>query len=192
MFKRLREALGGGAKAKEPASANRSPRVFLDGAYRLHHSDDVARITAFASEAFPTFANRITCFAADWAGNQFATDEDRIVRGERQILLLEPGIGEVLQIRCGLDTFHEGLLVEEPDATAAYSFFQKWLAAGGTAPGYEQCVGYKKLLFLGGVDEVSNLELSDFEVYWSVCGQLLSQVRNLPPGTRIGRVSITD
>lgn len=192
MFKRLREAFGGGSKGDEPLSANRSPRVFLDGAYRLHHSDDVARFTALAAEAFPEFATRITCFGADWAGNQFATDEDRVVGGERQILLLEPGIGEVLQIPCGLDTFHDGLLLEERDATAAYSFFQKWLAAGGTAPGYEECVGYKKPLYLGGVDEVTNLELGDFEVYWSICGQLLSQVRNLPPGTRIGGVSLTD
>jgi hypothetical protein len=192
MFKRLREALGGSPKAEEPVSESRSPRVFLNGAYRLHHSDDVARFTAIAGKAFPAFSTRITCFGADWAGSQFATDEDRIVGGERQILLLEPGTGKVLQIPCGLDTFHDGLLVKEPDATAGYSFFQEWLAAGGSAPGYEECVGYRKPLFLGGVDRVSNLQLGDFEVYWSICGQLLSQVRNLPPGTRIGGVSITE
>ena len=168
------------------------PKVFLDGAYRLHHSDDVARFTALAAEAFPDLTNRITCFGADWAGNQFATDEARLVNGERQILLLEPGIGEVLQIPCGLDTFHDGLLLEERDATAAYSFFQEWLAMGGVAPRYEQCVGYKKPLYLGGLDQVSNLEVTDFEVYWAICGQLLAQVRGLPIGTKIGRVSIGD
>lgn len=97
-----------------------------------------------------------------------------------------------MQIAAGLDTFHDGILLEEPDATVAYGFFQKWLDAGGGAPGYEECVGYRTPLFLGGVDEVSNLEVSDFEVYWSICGQLLSQVRSLPPGARIGSVSITD
>ena len=192
MFQKVHDAFGGGSKVEEPFPANRSPRVFLGGAYRLHHSDDVARFTELAAEAFPEFATRITCLGADWAGNQFATDEDRVVRAERQILLLEPGIGEVLQIPCGLDTFHDGILVEEPDATAGYGFFQKWLAAGGAAPRYDECVGYKKPLFLGGADEVSNLELGDFEVYWSVCGQVLSQVRSLPLGTRIGGVSVTD
>ena len=192
MFKRLRNALASGDRRTEELEASRSPKIFLNGAYRLHHSDDVARFTSLAAEAFPEFAARITCFGADWAGSQFATDEGRIVGGERQILLLEPGTGEALELPCGLDTFHDGLLVEEPDATAAYGFYQEWLATGGTAPGYDQCVGYRKPLFLGGLDEVSNLELGDFEVYWSVCGQLLSQVRNLPTGTRIGGVSITD
>src|SRR4051812_45228190 len=108
MFRRLREALRGDVKAHEPPAASRSPRVFFDGAYRLHDTDDVGRFTALAAEAFPEFASRITCFAADWAGSQFATDEARVVGGERQILLLEPGTGKVLQIPAGLDSFHEG------------------------------------------------------------------------------------
>jgi hypothetical protein len=40
-------------------------------------------------------------------------------------------------------------------------------------------------LFLGGADDVSNLERSDLAVYWSLCGQLRRHTVELPPATRI-------
>jgi hypothetical protein len=169
-----------------------SVRTFLGGAYRLHLSEDIEKFTALAAQAFPDVAERITCFASDWAGRQFATDEARLIKGERQILLLEPGTGEALHIPAGLDTFHTGELVQQPDAVAGVSFFHQWLAVGGQAPMYGQCVGYKKPLFLGGEDEVTNLELVDFAIYWVLAAQILEQVRGLPVGTRIGSISIGD
>lgn len=183
----------GGKKSSEPGDAvATSPRVLLDGAYRLHRTEDIERYTALAAAAFPTFAKRITCFGSSWLGCQFATDEARISRGERQILLLEPGTGEALEIPAGLDTFHAGELVEQPDAVAAYGFFKAWRSAGGETPRYDQCVGYRKPLFLGGEDEISNLEVSNFEVYWNISAQIIEKVRGLPVGTRINKISIED
>lgn len=167
-------------------------KEFLGGAYRLHRTEDVEKYTALAAAAFPEFAKRITCFGSSWLGCQFATDEERIVGGERQVLLLEPGTGEVLQIPAGFDTFHTGELIAHPDAVAARSFFDQWLSADGTAPLYDQCVAYQRPLFLGGADEITNLHLTDFEVYWAITAQILEQVRGLPVGTRIKSVSITE
>lgn len=165
---------------------------YLDGAYRLHRREDVARFTAFAIEAFPDFADRIECFGADWLGRQFATDQRRIVDGAPQVLMLEPGTGEVLEIPVNRAEFHDDELANEPDAAAAYSFFQQWLGAGGTRPNYDQCVGYKQPLYLGGTDDVSNLILIDFNVYWTLSAQILARVRGLPAGTPIRDVSISD
>lgn len=192
MLNYLKKRLSGKAPTADVADAGRSPKILFDGAYRLHDSSDVARYTALAAEAFPDFAKRITCFGADWLGNQFATDEARIIDEDRQILLLEIGTGEVLEIPAGLGTFHDGLLVQEPDAAVALGFFRGWLSGGGAAPRYDQCVGYKVPLYLGGADDVSNLELSDFEVYWGVSAQLLAKARVLPKGTAIGDVTIGD
>jgi hypothetical protein len=50
-------------------------------------------------------------------------------------------------------------------------------------------VGYGVPLFLGGQDVVDNLELTDLDVYWSVCGQLRCGAMSLPPGTSINQVS---
>ncbi len=54
------------------------------------------------------------------------------------------------------------------------------------------CVGFGKPLFLNGAYDVSNLELIDGEVYWVLHGQLLQQTRNLPKGTKIDSVIISD
>lgn len=182
--------------SKQPSYPNQvtatSPRTFLEGAYRLHRSEDIERFTGPAISAFPAFSTRITCFGSSWLGCQFATDEKRIVKGERQILLLEPGTGEALEIPAGLDTFHSDELINKSDAVAAYSFFKNWLLEGGKAPRYNQCVGYRIPLFLGGEDQTTNLELVDFEVYWHISAQIIDKVRGLPIGTRINKFSITD
>lgn len=166
--------------------------IYLDGAYRLHRSEDVTRFTEFAIDAFPDFENRITCFGADWLGRQFATDHARLVRGVPQVLMLEPGTGEALEIPVDQACFHGQELVEEPDAAVAHLFFRRWIDAGGARPSYEQCVGYRTPLYLGGTDDLANLEVVDLDVYWTLAAQLLTQVRGLPIGTRIADASISD
>ena len=166
--------------------------IYLDGAYRQHRPEDADRFTELAVRAFPDFANRIECFGADWLGRQFAIDRGRLVIGVPQVLMLEPGTGEALEIPVSLTAFHEEELAHEADAAVAYSFFKQWLDAGGAKPEYHRCVGYTKPLYLGGVDEVTNLELVDFDVYWTVSAQLLVQLRALPVGTKIGNISIHD
>ena len=166
--------------------------IYLEGAYRLHRPEDVAYFTKLATDAFPEFSGRIECFGADWLGRQFATDQERVVEGVPQVLMLEPGTGKALQIPVDRTGFHVEELAQEPDAAAAYSFFKEWLAAGGGRPDYNQCVGYRRPLYLGGTDDVTNLEVVDFDVYWTLAAQLLSQVRGLPVGTKIASVSISD
>src|SRR5689334_5767302 len=108
--------------------------INLSDAYRLHRPEDVARFTALAARAFPEFADRIECFGSDWLGRQFATDQGRLVGGVPQVLMLEPGTGEVLEIPVDRAAFHEVELLQEPDAVAAVSFFEEWLVAGGRPP----------------------------------------------------------
>lgn len=166
--------------------------TYCGGAYRRHRQKDVKLYTSLAAAAFPEFQSRITCFGSDWLGRQFAVDQARILAGEPQVLMLEPGTGEALEIPVGETAFHEEELLEYADAAVAEGFYRKWLAAGGEPPHYEQCVGYKVPLFLGGSDDVANLQLTDLEVYWSISAQLLAKARSLPAGTRIAGVSIRD
>jgi len=108
------------------------------------------------------------------------------------VLLLEPGTGEALEIPANFQSFHRRQLVENAEAAVALSFYKSWLASGGQVPAYDQCIGYKRPLYLGGVDEVTNLEVGDFDVYWTISAQLLSRTRGLPVGTKINNVSIGD
>ena len=90
------------------------------------------------------------------------------------ILLFEPGAGEVMQIPVDFKNFHNEELVEYQNEALASEFYSKWLNTKGDTPSHSQCIGYKVPLFLNGSDTVDNLELSDMEVYWSICGQTLN------------------
>ena len=157
---------------------DKGDKPLLDGAYRPHREEDVDQFTALAVEAFPEFAGRITCFGADWLGRQFATDTGRLENGRPGVLMLEPGTGEALEIPADRDGFHARELKEHADAAVALSFFRDWCRAGGAIPAYDQCVSYRIPLYLGGADDISNLELSDFDVYWSLSAQLLGRLKN--------------
>ena len=105
--------------------------------------------------------------------------------------MLEPGTGQALEIPVDQAAFHEVELVQEPEAAVAYSFFREWEANGGVIPSYEECVGYQKPLYLGGTDDLRNLQLTSMDVYWTLSGQLLAQTRGLPVGTRIADITIS-
>ncbi|MDI6026608.1 DUF1851 domain-containing protein [Corticibacterium sp. UT-5YL-CI-8] len=190
MFERLQSIFQRRRVKTERTSSG--AKSFLNGAYRLHDSKDVARFTELAINAFPDLTSRITCFGADWLGRQFALDTARVVSGEEQVLLLDPGSGEMLEIPVDYSLFHTSELFYAADAAVAYNFFQSWLSSGGSAPAYDQCVGYKLPLFLGGRDDVSNLAISDLEIYWDISAQLLDKARRLPFGTQIGRTTLMD
>ncbi|MGN6218880.1 MAG: hypothetical protein ACTHNQ_05205 [Microbacterium sp.] len=164
-----------------------------NGLLRLHTGYSAQAADIFVRAAFPEFSRRVRCFAFDWLGRQFSIDlESADDSHSGVILMLEPGTGEVLTIPVVLSEFFHEEIVDYPDAALAESFFMEWKASGGRAPAFTESVGYRTPLFLGGVDEVSNLELTDTAVYWDVVGQIRIRASELPAGTRIGTVTIDD
>ncbi|MCW3838470.1 hypothetical protein ACFQ1E_20715 [Sphingomonas canadensis] len=99
--------------------------IYLDGAYRQHRPEDAARFTQLAVDAFPAFIGRIECFGADWLGRQFALDHRRLIDGVPQVLTLEPGTGEALEIPVNQTGFR--LTVAEYDERME----AEWKASGG-------------------------------------------------------------
>ena len=55
-----------------------------------------------------------------------------------------------------------------------------------------QCYGMKTPAFLSGQLKPDNIEPIDVSVYYSVTGQLLNQVKDLPPGTKIDDIKISN
>jgi len=53
---------------------------------------------------------------------------------------------------------------------------------------YGECIGHKVPLFLNGSDTIDNYEVTDMEVYWELQCQVYSQIKNLPPGTKINSI----
>lgn len=59
----------------------------------------------------------------------------------------------------------------------------------GLIPGPTDILSFRTPPVLGGALALDNLEVSNFEVTVSFAGQIHSQVRHLPPGTKISGVS---
>ncbi|WP_326565906.1 T6SS immunity protein Tdi1 domain-containing protein [Amycolatopsis rhabdoformis] len=165
--------------------------TFGGGLYRVHDHASGAQASTLIAEAFPEYATRVCPFGYDWLGRQFAVDSGRTVAGQPQVLLLEPGTGEALEVPLSFAVFHDKELVEYAEAALATGFFDSWSGENGDSVPLrrDQCVGYRVPLFLGGQDVIENLEVSDLEVYWSICGQLRRRALNLPPGTVINGVT---
>lgn len=168
----------------------RSGTSFNQGIYRLICGEELSSWTEVAESAFPEFSGRLIPFGFDWLGRMFVLDRHRSIDGASAVTLLEPGTGAALETPCTAESFHEVELIDYSEAALAESFFRSWINSGGASPMPGQCVGYRKPLFLGGSDTLSNLELTDLKVYWGIAEQLLSQTRGLPVGTIIGDIRI--
>lgn len=158
---------------------------FGGGLYRTVHHSQVTQWNDRIAIAFPEFEGRIACFGYDWLGRAFALDAGRLEMGQPGVTMFEPGTGQALQVPANLTSFHASELIEFGEASLAIGFFEDWRKAGGAIPTHDQCIGYQRPLFLGGVDEISNLEPSDLDVYWHLSGQLIIQAKGLPPGTPV-------
>ncbi len=164
---------------------------YQNGLYRILPTAQMAAWTESVAEAFPDHSGPMLCFAFDWLGRSFAIDFNRTSdEGEPLIMRLEPGADEIMEIPVAFVDFHNEELVEYTNDALSSELFEEWLASGGAAPSYDECIGYIVPLFLGGEDAIENLEPKDLSVYWSMSAQLLAQVRDLPDGTSIGDLDI--
>jgi len=139
---------------------------FRRGLYRIHPPSEMLKWTAIVEGSFPRHRRQILCFAYDWLGRQFGLHRGCLVDGLAQIRLFDIGFHEVFEIPCGFEALHRFELPEYADDALAARFHSEWLASGGSPPDLTQCVGYKVPPHLGGKDAVTNLELTDMEVYW--------------------------
>ena len=165
--------------------------VCLDeGLYRVHTPASAIEWAGAIAEEFPTFQGRALPFGFDWLGRQFATDRDRTSSSGHLCLLLEPGTGEALELPYTVVELHQSGLIDQADAALAVGFYRSWRhdAEDIEALLYDECVGYRVPLFLGGADETSNLERTDMAVYWSLVGQMFVQSAVSPPGTPVSEV----
>ena len=142
------------------------------GLYRFHTRSSAAAADALVDAAYPDFAGRVACFGMDWLGRQFSLDTTRGTDDDPEVLLFDVGAGEALEIPAAFSAFHDVELTEYTDAALASEFFEQWLRAHPDPINFDQCVGYKIPLFLGGGDHIGNLERTDLDLYWTLTGQL--------------------
>lgn len=65
-------------------------------------------------------------------------------------------------------------------------------AALGMSPGINECLSFKHPPVLGGRLDPDNFETCSVLVHFSIAGQIHEQVKDLPPGTPIGKIKLVD
>jgi hypothetical protein len=158
---------------------------FASALFRVARLEDLDAWAARITTAFPDFAGRATCFGFDWLGRAFAADSARSEKGRPAVLMLDPATDQVLRIPADIEDFLDRELLDFGEEALEVSLHRAWLDADGAVPAYDQCIGFKRPLFLGGGDALADLEVSDLDVYWHIFGQLLTRTRNLPLGTPV-------
>jgi len=154
-----------------------SGMAFGGGILYVHAPDEAEGVSRMILEAFPEFRGRIVPVAQDWLGRQYAVDLVRSSGEQTCCLLFEPGSGEAFEIDCGLPELFDVEFLEDPDTFLGADLYREWAEEHAVPTPPRRCVGFKTPLFLGGHGEVTNLEDSDREVYWSLSGQLRAAVQ---------------
>ncbi|MFE4542366.1 T6SS immunity protein Tdi1 domain-containing protein [Arthrobacter sp. NPDC056727] len=189
----------GAARSPEPSSdrltelfARFGGCTFDRGLYRVHDQTSSRRASQWVSDAYPEFKGRLVCFGFDWLGRQFALDPLRGSASEFEVAMLEPGTGYAMEVPVAFSDFHDQALEEYRDACLAPATFEDWITQTDRDLDFSECAGYKVPLFLGGKDELGNLEVSDMAVYWSIMGDLRKATQHLAPGTPVSGIDFIE
>ena len=148
--------------------------TFNHGLYRLHTLETSKIWGALCSRMLGLEGKSGLCFGFDWSGRQFV--QSRRKDGSEIVLLLDPETDEVFVIPRDFVEFHDQELTLKPEPALAKREFDEWYAMDGRPLEYRECVGLRVPLRLGGVDNLSNRQRCDMEVYWAFQMQLLQQL----------------
>ncbi len=161
--------------------AKLSGASFENGLFKIHTVGSFYLWTEMAFEYFKKYKGNSYCFAFDWVGRQYAVNYSN---GKTLILMLDPATAEVFELDGDIGSFlSDGIDDFKVDGLELEKF--NTLTEVFPDLKFGQCLGFKKFLFLGGQDEVSNLEVIDMEVYWELNYQIYAQTKGLPDGTLI-------
>jgi hypothetical protein len=155
------------------------------GLYRVHTRESSYKWSQLFKEYFYDLQGVICPFGFDWLGRHYCLSS--IKAG--LIYMFDPSTLQRFNLELTLDHFHNVDLVDKRDDVVsenAYSSFRNELSIQMIS--FENCLATKVPLFLGGVDEPSNYQVSNMEVYWDFQFQVYEQIKNLPLGTKINSV----
>jgi hypothetical protein len=156
------------------------------GLYRIHSFESSIKWAFKIGEYFDQYRHRIYPFGFDWMGRQFclSTTDDILY-------MFDPAAGQVFELRQTLLLLHNDDFVNNTDDMLSVNLFYKVLSFYSMSSiAYNQCLGYKIPLFLGGRDEIDNYNLQDIEVYWHIESELYKKAKYLPEGTAVKNIKI--
>jgi hypothetical protein len=157
------------------------------GLYRLHTFGSSVQWSLIIGQCFKTHKNKIYPFGFDWMGRQFCMSIDN----NNLLFMFDIATAEYFELQQKLELLHDDDFINDMENMLANDIFTQVLKHSNLKSiGYNECLGYKMPLFMGGNDVVENYQLIDIEVYWETQYQLYEKVKNLPVGIIIKSIKI--
>ena len=162
--------------------------TFNEGMFKIHTLGSSFFWTEIVTTFFNQYKNSCYCFGFDWMGRQFAYhDKD----GKTKILMFDCSTAEVFEIEQTIDVFFDEDLVDYINETLDTETFYAFKELNKIKNlSFKNCISYITPLFLGGEDNLQNLEVIDMEVNWEVNYQVYCKIKDLPDQTLIKSISL--
>ncbi|PRH80190.1 hypothetical protein C6N75_05630 [Streptomyces solincola] len=164
----------------EEPKASPSGRTLAHGLLRFHTPASAQESYAACVRLAKGIDGRYFPFAFDWAGRELLAGADGVV-------VVDPARGLATATGLDLDAWCAAAAEEDGDPFGAADF-RAWRETypGDPDPlGFDEAVGYRTPLLLGGEDDLANRERTDRRAYFDDCVAIARQVRKLPEGTVI-------
>lgn len=143
--------------------------TFNNGLYRLHNKTSSELGQKNANRLFPQLRRKATVFGYDWLGRQYAFHN----RNKNKIFLLDVSTANYYTMNSNFTDFHNFILIEYIEASLEKETFEEYQKhnPADIPLAFNEAISYKHPLFLGGSEEISNMEKTDMDVYWSISSQ---------------------
>jgi hypothetical protein len=165
---------------------------FNNGIYRIVRCGDIPFWTSCIAAVFPELSQRIVPFGYDWLGRFFCLDMENDEDSTPHILLFSGLTNEVMTIPTNIVEFHEKILIEQSEAALEVERFSNFLTSSNISDlNATSCADMIVPLYMGGAYSVDNMKLSELAISWEINAQLLDQMKNIPEGTQIKKVSVS-
>lgn len=135
-------------------------------------------------EAFSPSGIGCDVFGYDWHGRILAIDADA-----KLLVAFDAARDGAFEL-CSSDIPMRDLLFGEDDILE-HAAYERWCHEHDAVE-YPNCISYEIPFYLGGKDDASNMQPMSLALYWDLSMQIAEQVRNLPEGTVINNVTISD
>lgn len=161
---------------------------FGKGLFSVFDKGDLRYWEKNITTIFPDYKGRFELFGYDWMGRCFAVTS--LGEEGEKILVFDPSTLEVNDIPLNFTDFINKAIPTSANECFSSDAFINWHNTNSAELDYLQCLGNKVPLFLGGNDELDNMELSDMDVYWHILGQTAVKLRGEEEGTVVDEFSI--
>ena len=125
-----------------------------------------------------------------WLANRFG--DLFLVLDKGKVQMLDLGAGTLKTVAASRDQFYEQIGEEEIAESCLLISLTDKCVADGMVPRKKECYSFKIIPALGGQFEVDNVEVTDISVHYSISGQLHEQIKDLPAGTKVGKIQVSD